>query len=734
MGSTTTVTKELLQPQHGGGGPSSSSSTMAEDESLKRNTDCVYFLASPLTCKKGSECEYRHSEYARVNPRDCYYWLNSNCLNPKCSFRHPPLDGLITPQAGNFAGPSVLVQPGPSVPTVPQNPTKQGVLCIFFQKGYCLKGDRCPFMHGPNPPTMKIQQASASVTVPEASVFNKAFSTLEKCTQPKTNLQVNLSKVKEAPLQERAIPKVQPTRSLNGASAGRGYQPPSGMIQEVRKYGETKPPSVGNGNLRTRTGPAHHSSSYDDQNIQNGREADDSLRESSPGFDVLVDDKLNEDEYYHEDQYVRMRGNDGRNLKEFDMGFKDDYNSVADMDPEIYHSRRGYDSFDRFPEKYAQEHRRASSERALGEPPHYDRRGSYKSQSPDFNQKSDLRNRLSKQRRVNGLKSVVNSDYSLDDHVEDRGHRSIQKDSHQSVGHEISRGRRLQGRIKLPRRCSPMSGNDVYSERGRLSPSRQQASSQQGRLRDRLRGRIQDESREGRRINGPMVIKDTSGADFAGPKRLSELKGSRQSDSDQQLIKSHQSGSGGKLRDRVLASSVGIEDHTSFEGPKPLSEILKRKRTATTGTTSDNNKEEIKHSDNDVNITDYALNSDTKTGKHVTLSSASEKDKAGEIDNKPLVVKAAEEEGEISNKKIKLNGDRHAELSLHESENKHSETKEDLIVADNENQEYNEEYEAEDGAFDYEQYDGEGGTGDHEADSMDEDDGDDFAKQLGVSF
>ncbi|KAK9274669.1 hypothetical protein L1049_021920 [Liquidambar formosana] len=61
----------------------------AEDEALKRNTDCVYFLASPLTCKKGSECEYRHSEYARVNPRDCWYWLNGNCLNPKCAFRHP---------------------------------------------------------------------------------------------------------------------------------------------------------------------------------------------------------------------------------------------------------------------------------------------------------------------------------------------------------------------------------------------------------------------------------------------------------------------------------------------------------------------------------------------------------------------------------------------------------------------------------------------------------------------
>lgn len=49
MAATTAITKE---PQQGGGGPSSSSSNMAEDESVKRNTDCVYFLASPLTCKK----------------------------------------------------------------------------------------------------------------------------------------------------------------------------------------------------------------------------------------------------------------------------------------------------------------------------------------------------------------------------------------------------------------------------------------------------------------------------------------------------------------------------------------------------------------------------------------------------------------------------------------------------------------------------------------------------------
>lgn len=38
---------------------------------------------------QGNDCEYRHSEGARMNPRDCWYWLNGNCLNPKCAFRHP---------------------------------------------------------------------------------------------------------------------------------------------------------------------------------------------------------------------------------------------------------------------------------------------------------------------------------------------------------------------------------------------------------------------------------------------------------------------------------------------------------------------------------------------------------------------------------------------------------------------------------------------------------------------
>ncbi|KNA05727.1 hypothetical protein SOVF_187730 [Spinacia oleracea] len=741
----TTVTKEALQPQLG---PLSSSSA-AEDESMKRNTDCVYYLASPLTCKKGSECEYRHSEYARMNPTDCFYWMNGNCLNPKCSFRHPPLDGLVGSQVD---GPSAFVPPGPSVLSAPQNPTKQGVPCIFFQKGYCLKADRCPFMHGPNLPTTKIQQVPASTATPGAPAFKKAFGSLEKCTQPKTNFQTNKPNVVEMLPQGNAMPKIQSVRPMNGSTVRKGYLPPSGMTEGALKYGEMKLPSADSGISRSRTGRAH-GVSYDDQNFQNGRDADDSLRESSPGFDVLVDD--NKDEFYHnEDQYVKMRGHDGRNLNEFDMGRQDDYNSVADVDPEIYHNRRAYDSFDRLPEKYPRDHRRRSSERSLGEPGHMDRRGPYKSESIDLNQNSDLRHRLSKHRRVNGLKSVVNSNYSLDDHSEDRGYRSTRRDSRRSPTRESSRGNRLQGRIKLPRRSSPVSGSDIYSEReresergrkwGRSSPSRQQVPSQQGRLRDRLSGLIQDESREERIIKGPVMRKDivlSNGINFAGPKSLSQLKGTKHTDRRQEQLKSQQTVSGGKLRDTVLASSIGTEGDISFAGPRPLSEILKRKRTSSTGgTTSSDDKEEIKHNENDVNLTSSASNSAADTGKQVAFNSADEQAKVV-VKNKLLAVEADEEEGEISNKNSKLNGE--SESSSPKNNNKHPEAEEVFVVADEadgEEHEFDEEYDHGDGEYEYEQDDGEGyqlndgETGDHEEEFMDEDDGDDLAKKLGVSF
>ncbi|MCO5605264.1 hypothetical protein L7F22_059444 [Adiantum nelumboides] len=121
------------------------SNSVMDEEAQKRNTDCIYFLASPLTCKKGSSCEYRHSEAARMNPRDCWFWKAGNCLNPHCSFRHLPLDGKSVSAASvaSTSSAPVVTQLAPATPL-----NKSKTPCYFFSQGYCAKNDKCPFVHG----------------------------------------------------------------------------------------------------------------------------------------------------------------------------------------------------------------------------------------------------------------------------------------------------------------------------------------------------------------------------------------------------------------------------------------------------------------------------------------------------------------------------------------------------------------------------------------------------------
>ncbi|KAK4786151.1 hypothetical protein SAY86_002840 [Trapa natans] len=127
-----------------------------DEEMLKRRTDCVFFLASPLTCKKGVECEYRHSEIARLNLRDCWYWLAGNCLNPACGFRHPPLD--LHNEA--MLESSVSHQSSSTV-------KKTNAPCYFYYNGFCNKGNTCHFSHGPDwcsPPTSNPLKDNSTVT------------------------------------------------------------------------------------------------------------------------------------------------------------------------------------------------------------------------------------------------------------------------------------------------------------------------------------------------------------------------------------------------------------------------------------------------------------------------------------------------------------------------------------------------------------------------------------------
>ncbi|KAK1416342.1 hypothetical protein QVD17_32131 [Tagetes erecta] len=551
--------------------PQSSSSTTVpaneEDEFLKRNTDCVYFLASPLTCKKGSECEYRHSDIARVNPRDCWYWLNGNCLNPKCAFRHPPLDGLLEAEDPTSMGP------------VSQAPVKQGVACIFFQKGYCLKGHLCPFSHG----QPKIANSLAVHPIPSIPVTKSSKVVSggqdksikeQKFTQPE-----NVKKPIEFQHQGKQVPRVQ---QRNGGAGGgivieKKVAPP---CEEPPRYkpANVAPPLVKNELPLSRSNHGvHETSHFSDNEGTNGKEVDEYSREPSPGFDVLVDNELGDSEYYpNEEQFGRSRGHD------FDMGRSVDF----DIDHDMYHDQRDFDHFNK--EGYAWEDRRENS--------NFGRKRYPRDESPDQFDQTDLRHRLSKQRRgnnVGGLRSVISREHSRDNRTERMPRRDVHYDRHMDSGPLSSR---LRGRINIPRRStSPGYENGSRVEReidmGRQQRSRyspgwaSHVSSNHSRLRDRVNGRSNDDfNNEGR-----------------------DYRSYRGNDSESTL---------GKRR-YPRTESQHSENNSSFEGPKPLSEILKRKRGSVISSVNnedDNFKENDENNQKEIKETPFGkmVNADNK--------------------------------------------------------------------------------------------------------------------------
>ena len=126
--------------------------------------------------------------------------------------------------------------PAPHVPAphVPYSSSgKQSVPCIFFQKGLCLKGDRCAFLHGPNPTGNKIPQAPAATPGTEPPSLKKVFGGLEKCTQEQRVLQPNFSKSFEVPRPAKPATKTETAPPKHAVSIDKTAVPPAGLRDEL---------------------------------------------------------------------------------------------------------------------------------------------------------------------------------------------------------------------------------------------------------------------------------------------------------------------------------------------------------------------------------------------------------------------------------------------------------------------------------------------------------------------
>lgn len=570
-------------------------------------------------------------------------------------------------------------------------------------------------MHGPSlASTNKVSQTAANAQAGEPPSVKKVSGGTQRGSQEPKIPQANFLKpIGGAPLKLAMKDETVPSKigNINEKSG-----PPAEVADGGPRYKATNSHPILNESSLSRANRLQQSHVSDEHGLHNGKDSDEFLKESSPGFDVLVDDELRGSDYYgSEEQYGRTRGHEGTNMismNDYDIGHSADYKMIADVDHDVYNDVIDYD-YDRLDSRqgqYGWEQRRTPSEKLSLGSAQMERRLFPKSNSPEHVQNTDLRYRLNKQRRGTGLRSVINNENAASRPDEERNYRTSRRDSHPSQ--ESSGSNRLRGRIKLPRMPSPVKNNSLRPERdlnrgrhwGRLSPGRSPSLSHQGSIRDEVKGRLEEDyNNERRNFNGFSSRRDRMDgmSNFAAPKSLAELKGEKQV-----VSKEHQS-----LGKRKGFDNEQSGGELSFEGPKSLSEILKKKRQVKAAVDLDSAERESGERSVERSTTTPLYK---QTGLEGTKSAPAE------------TFGQEEEIIDISH--------RQSSQPLHSTDEHESEAFDETLEEDH-------EYEADDqrdGEYEYDQVDDgeynyeEGDNVDPEGEYMEDEDGDDFAKKIGV--
>lgn len=726
-------------PMEQGGGRSDPRPLTREEEAVKRNTDCVYFLASPLTCKKGSECEYRHSEGARINPRDCKFWFSGNCLNQKCLFRHPPLDGPVghpvaTSRAGMTPSQANASMQLPMGNSTAYNLSRNNVPCYYFQKGTCLKGDKCPFMHGPQPANNSVPKQTAKVSAPVITQLETtkkdtwkldessnqqqlSSSTLSLCKESAGKPVYGASSVVEGSLAlENANVHLVHKSSSNSFS-----QPLSSNVQTDRHHsiereaGEILGEFSGFGYTKLKRPPLN-------QQLQSSRYKNDIgveevFKEFSPGFDVLVNNVVKVADHPHDRDGFRSKTiQGGRNMNHGDGHghghHQFDPESTAWLDRDQHNGAGEFQHFGKVHNGLDGDQPRtfSVSERISDKSILPVRRSAHRLRTPDGVDETDLRHRLTKQRRLNSSLSATNSHpeskpYSRHElNMQDRHTHNPYRDQRSTISS------RLRGRIALSKPLSPDFPSDFQGggrgrQRGNSSPAR--TLSLQQRLGERLSGRpMEDSSGSARNIGNQQ--KSSNVVDplhFAGPRSLAELKGAK-ADASSRTGSTKNTHSFSSMEHNKVKSEVSV----AFDGPKPLSTLLNRNGEG--GLEND----AISGVSNDGKAAQDAVETSLEDTKFVMNNPA-----------EPEVETVGEEEGEIEEAAAAYNP------AEDEIEARDAAEDEELDYTDQRDGEY--DYETVDGG-DYKTEDDENIDPMNIDDDDDDDDEeeDDFAKKIGLIF
>ncbi|RWW30332.1 hypothetical protein GW17_00005097 [Ensete ventricosum] len=548
------------------GGPESIRPATAEEEAVKGNTDCVYFLASPLTCKK---------------PLDSWF-------------------AMPMPTSGPLQPPPTAVStqiPAAHVPS--SNASKKSTPCYYFQRGQCLKGERCPYVHG----TYAVSSSVSQKVTKASTCLVEPPQIIKKDTQQNITMQQNVA---EFSVDKRKMTTDMPVEMPPKAKLVTKAEKPDGDSSENKLFlsysFDDELPKLPQNYIAISSGsslrkPWSHQVEPSDGQTENNKDTDEFLREYSPGFDVLVEDDIKDPDFFHNEDNFRMASNHGQNLEaEDDYDYHHyNYQSITNFERDQCNGIEKYDNYKQTRGTYSWDPK--VSDRILEKPSSLKRRVLDKETKSDQMDDSDLRHRLLKQRRCHGSRSMDSRDdrgehYRRDDHCAERAYGHHSRDQAQ-FPLENSISTRLRGRITFPGRLEKERSR---RPRGRQSPTERM--NHQKTHPERIRQQPSEDFSEGTSIRHKPIRRDNMNSlDFASPKSLSELKGVKiNGNSNEQSIRSS---SPSTKVNRMKSETVEVlqlsENFLSFEGPKPRSVILKI-------------KSESAYTDSEISLSQYENN------------------------------------------------------------------------------------------------------------------------------
>ncbi|ERN04501.1 hypothetical protein AMTR_s00081p00088180 [Amborella trichopoda] len=453
--------------------------------------------------------------------------------------------------------------------------------CYFFFNTYCVKGDMCPFMHGTNGVAPASKPSKLDIATTDAHPIENKSSHGNDTGIPKAE-QLSIGSVPSAPNEVQSqltskgmIEDEAPVQALERSptpqvlSEGESY---------LLKFSSAPSTTVGLLDGKTHLSPDHSS----EDNINNNVEPEEWC-ESSPGLDVLVDDGSEPLGFNEDSEYVMDYDGDLGHLLRYEYDEQCGFKSHDYADTGNPFGLAIYDSYDHeLVREYGHDYLERGAKSFMGRPreplPSHSKRAIPRNVHRERPGALDLRDHLRKRSRNNGGGHVSRNPR--------RHHRS--SDRSDARNRQLSRrsGGWVQGRLAsevVINRTEPDDELGSGSKGSRYDGISRHSQLRHGKFkygererREKERRRTQEKS--SMRFSGfPNKFHGQGGGNrgsaqefnvFQGPKTLAEIKEEK---------RRAQGGENGSLIAGPNSRNPRRGFSGDFQGPKPLSEILKNK-------------------------------------------------------------------------------------------------------------------------------------------------------------